>query len=194
MSSEGESILLIGGGGHCHSVIDVIEQQGRYRIAGVVDVRERVGQRVLGYPVVGCDDQLPDLFDTCKNAVITVGHLSSNRLRLKLYELAKGIGYSLPVIRSPFAYVSPYAALGEGTVIMHHALVNANARVGVNCIINSKALIEHDVQVGDHCHISTASVLNGGVTVADHTFVGSNATSKQEAELKGFIKAGSLAK
>lgn len=194
MSQAGENILLVGGGGHCRSVIDVIEQQGKYRIAGIVDLREFVGQRVLDYPVVGCDGQLPELLDTCQNAVITVGHLRSNSLRLKLYELLKNIGYALPVITSPLAYVSRHAEIGEGTVVMHHALVNANAKVGINCIINSKALIEHDVRVGDHCHISTASVLNGGAVVLDHTFVGSNATSKQEAELMGFIKAGSVAK
>src|SRR5690606_32925171 len=110
------------------------------------------------------------------------------------YESLKEIGYKLPVITSPLAYVSRHAQIGEGTLIMHHALVNANANIGKNCIINSKALIEHDAQVGDHCHISTASVINGGVVVENNTFVGSNSTSKQEANLMGFIKAGSLAK
>lgn len=194
MSQAREGIILVGGGGHCRSVIDVIEQQGKYQIVGIVDLKELIGQQVLGYPVIGCDDQLPELLERCRTAVITVGHLRSNHLRLKLYELLKDIGYALPVITSPLAYVSQHAEIGEGTVVMHHALINANASIGKNCIINSKALIEHDVQVGDHCHISTASVLNGGVVVADHTFVGSNATSKQEAQLTGFIKAGSLAK
>lgn len=194
MSQASEGIILVGGGGHCRSVIDVIEQQGKYQIVGIVDLKELIGQQVLGYPIIGCDDQLPDLLALCRTAVITVGHLRSNSLRLMLYELLKKLGYALPVITSPLAYVSPHANIGEGTVVMHHALINANASVGRNCIINSKALVEHDVRVGDHCHISTASVLNGGVVVADHTFVGSNVTSKQEVQLTGFIKAGSLAK
>ncbi|MAG67899.1 MAG: acetyltransferase [Pseudomonadales bacterium] len=194
MSIGAETILLVGGGGHCRSVIDVIEQDGRYKIAGIVDRRELVGQQVLGYTVVGCDDDLESLALSCENAIVTVGHLRSNSVRLSLYELLKKIGYSLPIVISPLAYVSKHAHIGEGTVVMHHALVNASARVGVNCIVNSKALIEHDVMVGDHCHISTASVLNGGAVVADNTFFGSNAASRQEAKLSGFIKAGSLAK
>lgn len=193
MSQAETRILLVGGGGHCHSVIDVIEQQGRYEIAGIIDVKERVGQQVLGYPVLGSDDALPDLHASCKNAIITIGHIRTNALRIKLFQLVEQIGYRLPTIISPLAYVSKHAAIGAGSIVMHHALVNANARVGRNCIVNSKALIEHDAQVGDHCHISTASVLNGGVIVQDHTFVGSNATSKQEACLAGFVKAGSLA-
>jgi sugar O-acyltransferase (sialic acid O-acetyltransferase NeuD family) len=193
MSHAGKSIILVGGGGHCHSVIDVIEQQGIYQIAGIVDVKENLGEYVLGYPIIACDEQLSKLFNTHKNALITVGHLKSNSLRLKLYEQLKNIGYILPIIISPLAYVSQHAKIGEGTVIMHHALVNANAKVGKNCIINTKALIEHDATIENHCHVATASVINGGVKVKENTFVGSNATSKQGATLTGFIKAGSVA-
>ena len=35
-----KKIILIGGGGHCKSCIDVIEQEGKYRIAGIVDMAE----------------------------------------------------------------------------------------------------------------------------------------------------------
>lgn len=193
MSQAKESIILVGGGGHCHSVIDVIEQQGIYQIAGIVDTPENLGKSVLGYLVIACDGQLTDLFTKHKNALITVGHIKSNSLRLKLYAKLKHIGYTLPTIISPFAYVSPHATIDEGTVVMHHALVNANAKIGKNCIINTKALIEHDATIENHCHIATASVINGGVTVKEHAFVGSNATSKQGATLSGFIKAGGLA-
>lgn len=193
MSHDGKSIILVGGGGHCHSVIDVVEQQGIYQIVGIVDVKENLGKYVLGYPVIACDEQLSNLFNTCKNALITIGHIKTNSLRLKLYRQLKSIGYVLPVITSPLAYVSQHAEIGEGTVVMHHALVNAKAKVGKNCIINTKALIEHDVTIEDHCHVATASVINGGVKVKENTFVGSNASSKQGATLNGFIKAGSVA-
>ena len=35
-----EKIVLIGGGGHCHSVIDVIEQENKYEIIGIIDTKE----------------------------------------------------------------------------------------------------------------------------------------------------------
>ena len=194
MSHADERIILVGGGGHCHSVIDVIEQQGIYQIAGIVDLHENLGQYVLGYPIIACDEQLPELFNTYKNALITVGHIKTNSLRLKLYEELKRIGYTLPIIISPLAYVSQHARIEEGTVVMHHALVNANARVSKNCIINTKALIEHDAVIESHCHIATASVINGGVKVKENTFFGSNATSKQGVTLAGFTRAGAVAK
>lgn len=187
-----EKIILVGGGGHCHSGIDVIEQENKYEIIGIVDTKENIGKKVLDYEIIAYDDDLEELFKTCKNAVITIGHIKSNSLRVKLFEKLKKIGFNLPVIISPLAYVSKHSSIEEGTVVMHHALVNANAKIGKNCIINSKALIEHDCIVEDNCHISTASVLNGGVIVKENTFFGSNATSKQGSIIDGFIKAGSL--
>lgn len=187
-----ETIILIGGGGHCRSVIDVIEQENKYEIIGIIDVKENIAKKVLGYSIIGCDEDLEEVFQTCKNAIITTGHIKSNSLRIKLFDNLKKIGFNLPTIISPFAYVSTHSQIGEGTIIMHHAFVNANVSIGVNCIINTKALIEHDVILGDNCHISTSSVINGGVVVKDNTFFGSNATSKQGIKIDGFIKAGSF--
>ncbi|MCW8954538.1 MAG: acetyltransferase [Sulfurimonas sp.] len=191
-----EKILLIGGGGHCRSVIDVIELEDKYTIAGIIDKKELIGQEILGYKVIGCDDDLEELFQKYKYAVITIGHIKSNLLRVKLFNILKGIGYDLPLIVSPLAYVSKHSTIDEGTVIMHQALINSNVKVGKNCIINSKALIEHDSIIEDNCHISTASVINGDVKVEEGTFFGSNATSKEAIviEKSSFIKAGSLQK
>ena len=189
-----EKILLIGGGGHCHAVIDVVELEDKYEIAGIIDKKEFIDQDVLGYKVIGCDDDLEKLFEIYKFAIVTVGQIKSNSLRVKLFNKLKDIGYEMPIIISPLAYVSKHSVIGEGTIIMHQALINSNVTIGKNCIINSKALIEHDCVIEDSCHISTASVLNGGVLVKEGTFFGSNATSKEGIELSGFIKAGSLIK
>jgi sugar O-acyltransferase (sialic acid O-acetyltransferase NeuD family) len=187
-------IILIGGGGHCHSVIDVIEQENRFNIAGIIDKKEHIGKKVINYEIIGSDEDLPLLFERYKYALITIGHIQTNLPRINLFNTIKKIGYILPVIISPLAYVSKYAKIKEGTVVMHHSLVNANATIGCNCIINTKALIEHDATIEDHCHISTAAVVNGGVIVKENTFFGSNAVSKQDIEVSGFVKAGSIAK
>lgn len=189
-----QNVLLVGGGGHCHSVIDVIEQQGKYHIYGIIDQKERVGETIMGYKIIGCDDDLSRLVSECSHAVITVGQIKTCATRVKLYNCLKQIGYNLPTLVSPLAYVSQHATIGEGTVVMHHAIINANAAVGKNCIINTKALVEHDAEIEDFCHISTAAIVNGGVCVRSGSFFGSNATSKQAIEVNGFVKAGSVVK
>jgi len=186
-------LILIGGGGHCASCIDVIEQEGKFEIAGIVD-KDPCGKELLGYRFLGKDDDLLSLRSSCNFALITVGQIRSPQARIRLFEHAKSLGYTLPTIISPRAYVSRHAFVGTGSIIMHDALVNARATIGINCIINTKALIEHDAIVGDHCHISTAAVINGGVEVGSGSFVGSNAVTKEAVVTKGsaFIKAGSL--
>ena len=191
-----EKILLIGGGGHCRSVIDVIEQENRFQIAGIVDRPELVGSKVLNYEVIGCDDDLEVLSKTYKYALVTVGQISSSQLRVKLFTILKKLGFTLPTIISPSSYISKYAELGEGTVVMHDALINASVKIGENCIINTKALVEHDSIIEANCHISTGAIINGSVKVEANSFIGSGATTKEAIIIKknSFIKAGSIVK
>ena len=189
-----KEIILIGGGGHCKACIDVIEQENKYKIVGIIDKKEFIGTQVLGYDVIGSDDDLIELAKKYKYAFITIGQIRSVDIRKNLFQMAIQAGFNIPVIVSPLAYVSNYAILEKGTIIMHQALVNADAKIGVNCIINSKALIEHDAVVEDNCHISTGAIVNGGCIVKAETFYGSNAVSKEYSEIYGFVKAGSLVK
>jgi len=191
-----KEIILIGGGGHCKSVIDVIEQEGKFQIIGIVDKSELLDVKVLGYPVIGNDSDLADLSKKYRYALVTVGQIKSSSLRVKLFKLAVKIGFTMPNVISPRAYVSKHAMIGQGTVIMHDALVNANAKIGENCIVNSKALIEHDAIIEDFCHIATNAVINGAAIVRQGSFLGSGVITKQSVKVKknSFIKAGSLVK
>ena len=189
-----KKILLIGGGGHCKSVIDVIEQGDEFQIIGIVDKPKLLGTKVLGYPIIGNDSDLANLAKRYQYALITVGQTKSPSLRIKLFDLAVEVGFVLPSVISPNAYVSRHTTIGDGVVIMHDALINAGSMIGDNCIINSKALIEHDCLISKHCHISTNATINGGVTVESGCFVGSSATTKESITISenSFIKAGSL--
>ena len=176
-------IILVGGGGHCKSCIDVIEQAGIFQIAGIVDVPGKLRQKILGYEIIAIDDDLPQLVNEYENFLITIGQIKSPIKRISLFEKTKKLGGKFPVIISPLAYVSKHAKIEEGTIVMHYALVNAGATIGKNCIINTRALIEHDACIGDHCHIATASVINGGAKIGQGTFFGSNAVIKEHVEI-----------
>jgi len=191
-----KKILLIGGGGHCKSVIDVIEQQGLFEIEGIIDKPELLESEVLGYPVIGNDSDLVEYSKIYKYALITVGQIKSPNLRIKLFNLALESGYKLPTIISPRSYVSKHAVVGKGSVIMHDVLINANAKIGDNCIINSKALIEHDSIIKSHCHISTGSIVNGGSMIQEEVFCGSNTTVIESTNIpsRRFIGAGLVVK
>ncbi len=174
-----KSLLLVGGGGHCRSCIDVIEAEGKFKIAGIVNQSGGSREQILGYDVLGDDDNLPELLKKHPNALITVGQIKSADLRMKLFQQVQRLGFELPTIISPRAYVSKNAILGIGTIVMHDALVNTGGKIGNNCILNTKSLVEHDAIVEDHCHISTSSVVNGGTIIREKTFIGSNTITKE---------------
>ena len=123
-----EKIILIGGGGHCKSCIDVIEQSGIYQIAGIVDMSEKLHQKVLGYEIIATDDDLPRLVNEYENFLITLGQIKSPEKRIRIFQTLKESGAKLPVIISHLAYVSKHAEIGDGTIIMHNALINAGGQ------------------------------------------------------------------
>ena len=170
-----DSILIVGAGGHAKACIDVIELAGKYSIAGVVDQPGSRAGNLMGYEIIGNDDKLENLFHSFKYALVTVGQIKSPTIRIRLFEQLTSIGFTMPVINSPYSYISKSATVGEGTIVMHGSVINTASKMGRNCIINSKALIEHDSVIGDHCHISTAAVVNGEVEIGKGSFIGSGA-------------------
>jgi len=164
-------LILVGGGGHCKSVIEVAESAG-YQILGVLDMPEDIGKEILSTKVIGTDDDIPSYVDKAE-FVITVGFIKNPAIRIKLYNRVKEAGGKLATIIASTAYVSKYASLGEGTVVMHHAFVNAGAKIGNNVILNTFTNIEHDAVIGNQCHISTGTMVNGDCKIGNNCFIGS---------------------
>ena len=165
-------LILVGGGGHCKSVIDVAESAG-YTILGILDKPEEVGKKVLDYDIIGVDDDISNYVDKAE-FIITVGFIKNPALRIKLYNKVLEAGGKFATLIASTAHVSKYARLGMGTVVMHQAMINAGAIIGNNVIINTFANIEHDAIIGNQCLISTGSMINGECNVGERVFIGSS--------------------
>ena len=165
-------LLLLGAGGHCRSVLDSINKS-LYTDIVIVDMPELVGQIVDNLPIIGTDDDIPELFfKGYKRAAITVGSVGSPKIRIKLYKLLKATGFELPVIIDPSAVLSQHATVEEGVFIGKGAILNAGVRIGYCSIINSGAIIDHDTSIGCFTHVSPGSSISGFVTIGDYTHLG----------------------
>lgn len=178
-----EPLLLIGCGGHARSLIDVVESSGRWQVLGLVGLPEQVGVEVLGYPVIGSDQDLPSLRQQCAHALLAVGQIGLPTNRQRLVADLEYLEFMLPTVISCHAHVSRHAQLGKGTSVGHGTIINAGASVGDYCILNSNVLVEHDAVIGDHCHISTGVLMNGGVIVGGGSFIGSGAVLREGLNL-----------
>lgn len=200
MTNEPESkinlpqVVLVGGGGHSRSLIDVVEAEGAWQIAGIVNLPERKHERVLGYGWIGANEDLPSLATQYPYFLVAVGQIGLPVLRERLYNLIIKAGGKLATVCSPLARLSPHAKMGDGTVVFHQAVVNAAAMIGENVIVNTGALVEHDAQVGDFCHISTGARVNGGCKLGARCFVGSGAVLRENVCLAEgtIVGAGSV--
>ena len=195
MSEIKLNLVLIGGGGHCVSVIDIIENGNEFNILGILDANI-TENNILGYKILGGDNLIPELVNENTYFLITVGQIKSYSTRKKIAEILIKNKAKLATIISTLAYVSQHATIGEGSIIMNGAVVNAKTNIGKNCIINTKSNIEHGVSIGDFCHISTCAVVNGDSVIGNGTFIGSNATISNDVSIKenSIISAGKFIK
>jgi sugar O-acyltransferase (sialic acid O-acetyltransferase NeuD family) len=176
-------LLLVGGGGHAHACIDVIEAESAFTIHGIAEHTEEMHAPVLGYNVIGSDADLARPRVTAPSALITVGQVRTPDARVALYELLVGLGAILPVIISPISCVSEHSSIGESTIVLHEAIINALASVGRNRFINWQSMIGRDAGIGHHCHISTGARVNGGVIIGSGTFIGGGVVLRETVRI-----------
>ncbi len=161
-------LLVYGASGHAKVVIDIVEQQGVYKIAGLLDdAPERQEREFFGYRVLGGQEVL-DKPQRC-SILIAVG---DNKARKKLQERAKALGYKPVVATHPSARVARDVSVGPGTVIMAQVAINSGTIIGEGVIVNTGATIDHDCRIGDFAHISPGAHLAGNVTVGALTHIG----------------------
>lgn len=186
-----EDILLLGLGGHAHSVVDSMEQAGEYNIVGFLDTEKMQGKRYKDYRVLDTDDALQKYFDSgIKNAFITIGFMGHGTVRNRLYQRLKDIGYNIPNIIDKTAVISENVELEDGIFVGKKAIINANVKIGKMCIVNSGAIVEHDCKIKSFSHIAVGSVVCGGVILGTQTLIGANATIIQNIEVGNNVVIG----
>ncbi len=90
-----QDLILIGGGGHCRSRIDVIEMEGRFSIRGIVDEKEALDPTLTAYPWLGREEDIFDLAKSCRNFLITIGQSKSPEPRIRLFKYLKRLGVTI---------------------------------------------------------------------------------------------------
>ncbi len=193
-------LLLIGGGGHCHSVIDSVLTAGIYTEIGVVakdqdNYNELEEDALLASFLIGTDRDLPYLFeDGWNSAFITLGSVGNTSARRVLYSIIHNIGFELPTIVDSAAVLSSSAVIEKGVFIGKRAVVNAGSKVGNCAIINTGAIIEHDCIVGDFAHISPGTTLCGQVSIGKDSHIGAGSVVRQCINIgsSSMVGAGSV--
>lgn len=170
-------LLLIGGGGHCRSVLDCLLSLESYDEIGIID---HDNKSIRGIDVIGTDDMLPRLFEEgWIDAFITVGSIGNTAPRRRIFEMVSQIGFHVPTIIDKTAVLAGNLQIGEGCFVGKNAVVNCGASLGRCAIINTGAIVEHDCAVGDFSHISTGAILCGHAAIGHDTHIGAGSVVRQ---------------
>jgi sugar O-acyltransferase (sialic acid O-acetyltransferase NeuD family) len=169
-----EKIFIFGASGHAKVVIDIIEKQGLYEIVFLVDDDLLLkGSDFFGYPVIGARNDLMALADAPQAAIVAIG---SNPARYKVAAWLVANGFKRVSAVHPSVQLSRGVQIGDGTVVMAGACINADTIIGDDVIINTQASVDHDCVISHGVHLAPGSTLCGAVSVGEQSFVCAGAT------------------
>ncbi|MEA3440050.1 MAG: NeuD/PglB/VioB family sugar acetyltransferase [Chloroflexota bacterium] len=171
------AIIIYGGGGHGKSLIDLLLSLRTYQIHGIVDDGIPAGERVMGVPVLGDAQVLPETYSQgVRLAVNAVGGIGNTAIRVEVFRRLAEAGFSCPAVVHPAAFIEPSATLSAGVQVFPFAYVGSEVQAGYGAIINTSAVVSHECTLGAYSNVSPGALLAGGVQVGDAALIGMGAT------------------
>ena len=166
-------VIIYGGGGHGKSLIDLVRVLEGYNIVGIIDDGLDQGMQIMGVPVIGKGQDLPEWrAKGLQLAVNAVGGIGNVGRRVAVFRRLIQAGFNFPTLVHPTAYVEPGATLDQGVQIFPHAYVGSEVKLGFGAIINTAAVVSHDCVLESYVNIAPGTLLAGGVSVGQGVLIG----------------------
>ena len=166
-------LLIIGCGGHGKVVADTAVTSGIWDDIFYADDQFPDVIPDPGLPVVSDIAGVEQLKEQFNDLVVAIGN---NSKRLELVIKFKEIGFSVPALIHPTAYVAESAILGAGSVVFANSAIQPYATLGAACVVNTSCSVDHDCDIGDAVHLAPGTHLAGDVTIGSESFLGPGTT------------------
>jgi sugar O-acyltransferase (sialic acid O-acetyltransferase NeuD family) len=106
-----------------------------------------------------------------------------NRVRQRIYEQGKAMGYKFISYVSSKATVFSNVEIGENCFILEDNTIQPFVKIGNNTVLWSGNHIGHHGTIGDHVFFTSHVVLSGRCVVGNNCFIGVNATIRDGSTL-----------
>lgn len=181
-------IVIIGGGKHAYSILDLLTLKGQQgSILGYVD-QQRTD---LNLPYLGTDRELSDEAKYPRATTeLAMGIGIATKLRAKLFQNFKAQGFTFLTLTHPTAFVNPSAKVGEGSVIFAGAVIGPGVILGQNVVVHTLSGLEHRCAVGDHSYLSPGTIVCGETRLGQRNFLGMRATLSEDLVLADDVTVG----
>lgn len=166
------NILITGSSGHAKVIIDIVQQEDKYNIIGLLDRFRDVGEQTLGYPILGKEEDLPKLIKShsLNGAIVAIG---DNFVRSKVATRIKELCPDLPFVSAihPKASIATEVSIGEGTVVMAGVSINPCSSIGRFCILNTNSSLDHDSMMEDFSSLAQGATTGGNCRIGQYSAV-----------------------
>lgn len=177
-------IIIIGAGGHSKVIVDIIQNEQKYEIAGFIDNNLPMGHKVLDYPVLGKEEEINTLIKKHEifGGIIAIG---DNFIRSNVEEKIKQLCNEFKFINCihPKSNIAFNVVMGEGNVVMAGATINTSSEISNHCIFNTNCSIDHDNRIANFASIGPNAVTGGNVEVGEFSAIGIGATVKHNVSI-----------
>ena len=153
-----DNLLILGSGQYGNIVYEIAQATKRFE---KIDFLDDSANKAIGKI---CD--APNFLKTYKYAIVAIGN---SQIRLKFLNQMEEIGFQIPALCSPLAYISPSASISCGSIVEPMAVINSNSKIGKGCIISAGAVVNHDAVVETGCQIDCNAVVCASQVVPKHT-------------------------
>lgn len=158
-----------------------------YNIVGYID--NQITPCIAGDKYLGSDDDIANIFKEYGDIPVVISP-DQPKVREKLYEKYRKMGFKFQTVISPWAHISRSALIGEGAVIQHGVHVSSNVQIGNFVKLNVNANIMHDCKVGNFTTIAPNAVLLGKVRIDSYSYIGANSTILPCCNLSEYVVVG----
>lgn len=177
-------IIIIGAGGHSKVIVDIIQNEQKYEIAGFIDNNLPMGYKVLDYKVLGKEEEINTLINKHEifGGIIAIGdNFKRSNVEKKIKQLRNEFKFINCI--HPNSNIAFNVVMGEGNVVMAGATINTSSEIGNHCIFNTNCSIDHDNKIANFASIAPNAVTGGNVEVGKFSAIGIGATVKHNISI-----------
>ena len=172
-----EKVIIVGDSAFAEIAYEYFNYDPKYEVVAFsVETAFLRKKELFGLPVLPFEDLEKRYSPSEHKIFVAVTYIELNRVRTRLYRLAKEKGFSPVSYVSPRAFVWKNVEIGENCFIFENNVIQPFVKIGNNVIMWSGNHIGHHSIIRDNCFISSHVVVSGFVDVGENCFLGVNST------------------
>ncbi|MDD2162459.1 acetyltransferase [Pseudomonas sp. MIL19] len=174
---KNKKLVIVGAGEFAMIAYEYFMYDSAYDVVGFAVEQEYLEADSLYDKPIVAFEALTNNFSVADHDVfVAIPASQLNRLRTRLYQAVKKMGYKCATYISSKAFVWRNAKMGENCFIFENNTIQPFVEIGNNVILWSGNHIGHRTVIEDNCFLSSHVVVSGYCRIGQSCFLGVNST------------------